>query len=423
MKRKFIPNIFFIFILTVSQLPAQHTWRPFSNNSPWNQKITADAQTDPQSKQLIDSLSLGGLYINIKDWSVPSYFIDSDTVPKVNVINSRPGVYGKGFAEPNRIPVLPWFIASPPVGEFSDNHLCIIDTNKMIEWDMWAARKNKDSIWTTGLGSVTDLRSTGVEIPWFEQEREFDSHRSRAGGFPLIAGLIRPDEIKAGKIEHALVFAYQRGKSEFFIPPASTAQATFMEMNNRYGIPMGGRIQLDPSINVDTLKLSEPCKIIARALQEYGAFNGDYAGAFVIYLDNSPSALKYWKGVINNEDLLKVFNPDFIQKHFRVIEMGNLLPGQNLEKKENGFVDFKFTGMIDVSIDWMNCSIECTAGKNVNLLKVKPEFKTVRKNSSVYIKNVKQESGKTVVNFKKAVTYKIETPGSDSLLWNVRTRK
>jgi hypothetical protein len=181
---------------------AQAGWRPFSNDSPWNRKIPAGAKADSRSSKLIDDLAKGDFSINMDDWSIPVYYVNSDTVPKMNVINSRPGIYGKGFAEPNRIPILPDFIASPPVGDFSDNHICILDTAVMLEWDMWAARKNKDGVWTTGLGAVTDLRSSGVERPWFEQKNEFDAHRSRAGGFPLIAGLIRPEEIKSGLSLH-----------------------------------------------------------------------------------------------------------------------------------------------------------------------------------------------------------------------------
>jgi len=423
MKIKFIFTSFILFLFVCNNSFGQNAWRPFNKTSIWNTKIPVDAKTDPQSAQLIDSLALGAFYINMHDWSIPVYFVNSDTIPKVNVINSRPGIYGKGFKEPNHIPVLPSFIASPPVGDFSDNHLCIIDTNKMIEWDMWAARKNKDSVWTTGLGSITDLRSTGVEKPWFEQKNEFDAHRSRAGGFPLIAGLIRPAEIKAGKIEHALVFAYQRGRSEFFIPPASTAQATINEMNNKFGIPMGGRIQLDPNIDVDSLKLNRACKIIAKALQVYGAFNGDYAGATVLYADNSPSALKEWEGVLQKEDLLRIFTPEFIKNNFRVIELGNLLPGQNLKNGQIGFYYFDFPGSVNISIDWLNSSIYCIAADSVNLKNIRPVFKTVRKNSAVTIKNVVQESCKSVVNFYKNVIYKVDVPHVGIRNWKVKIIK
>ena len=241
--------------------------------------------------------------------------------------------------------------------------------------------------------------------------------------FQLIAGLIRPDEIKTGKIDHALVFAYQRGRSEFFIPPASTAQATMNEMNNKFGIPMGGRIQLDPNINVDTLNLNRACKIIAKAIQVYGAFNGDYAGATVLYADNSPSALEEWKEVLQKEDLLKVFTPEFIKKHFRVIEMGNLLPGQNLKNGQIGFYYFDFPGSVNVSIDWLNSSVNCSAADSVNLNNIRPVFKTVRKNSIVTIKNVVQESGKSVVSFNKNVIYKVDVPGVGFRNWMITIYK
>jgi hypothetical protein len=423
MKTEKVLFVFCLALFVIDSSFAQKAWRPFSNDSHWNERIPADAKTDSQSSRLIDDLSKGDFAVNMEDWSIPVYYVNSDSVPNVNVINSRPGICGKGFAEPNHIPILPDFIASPPVGDFSDNHICILDTAKMTEWDMWAARKNRDGVWTTGLGAVTDLRSSGVEKPWFEQGNEFDAHRSRAGGFPLIAGLIRPDEIRAGKIDHALVFAYQRGRSEFFIPPASTAQATFMEMNNRFGIPMGGRIQLDPAINVDTLNLSPACKVIAKALQEYGAFNGDYAGATVLYADNSPSALRQWKGVLQKADFLTIFTPAFIQKHFRLIEMGNLLPGQNLKNGQIGFVDFSFPGAVSESIDWLNTTIGCVADASVNLTDVKPVFKTVKKESLVYIKEVKQENGKSVVKFDEDVIYKIVVPGTGSQYWTVKVRK
>ena len=419
MKRQMLLLFAPLFSLTVY---AQSPWHSFSDDSPWNQRIAADAQVDSSSRVMIEDLSIGGLYVNIDDWSVPVYYIDAGVVPRVSVINSRPGIYGRGFAEPNLIPILPDFIPSPPVGPESDNHLCIVDTVRMVEWDMWAARKDSSGAWTTGLGAVTDLRSSGVEKPWYEQQRELDAHRSRAGGFPLIAGLIRPEEIRAGRIDHALVFAYQRGRSEFFVPPASTAQATFMEMNNRSGIPMGGRIQLDPSVAVDSLPLTPAGKIIARALQEYGAFNGDYAGATVLYADNSPAALRQWKGVLEKTDLLKVFTSAFIKKHLRVIKIGSLLPGQNLKNGRGGFLEFTFPGVLRTSLDWLTASIVCEVNDTIGLAGVRPVFRTVMKNSTVFVRRVRQKSGVTQVDLRRRIRYVVNVPKSGSTIWTVEVR-
>ena len=306
-------------------------WRPFSSDSPWNQRIPATAATDRESTALIgDFASRGPLFINIRDWSVPVYFVDSDHTPKRDVGDSRPGVYGAGFEFPRAIPIPEEAVASPPFTDDSDNHLCIVDKAKQLEWGMWAARKDAAGRWFTGLGAVTDLSGTGVAPPWFASPREFDAHRARASGFPLIAGLILLDEIKAGHIDHALVFAYDHCRGGLFIPPASTAQVVTPAINDRTGIPMGGSIQLDPAFDVEHSGLSKSGKIIARALQQYGAYCGDFAGANVIYAENSPAAVRQWEGVLRPDELTAVFTSEFIRAHFRVIAMGNLMPGQNL---------------------------------------------------------------------------------------------
>ena len=180
--------LIFLFLFHVSiSAQSKKVWRPFSDTSPWNQKISKNTKPDINSKALIeDFASRGPLYINIKDWSIPLYIVNSDSTPKHNVQDSRPGVFGKGFDFPRQVPIPKNAIASPPLN--GDNHLCIIDTVKNLEWGMWWARQNKALQWITGLGAVTNLSGSGVADPWYVSEREFDSHRARAGGFP-------PDEL------------------------------------------------------------------------------------------------------------------------------------------------------------------------------------------------------------------------------------
>jgi hypothetical protein len=130
------------------------------------------------------------------------------------------------------------------------------------------------------------------------------SHGARACGFPLSAGLITVEEMQQGKIEHALVLAYPHIRSHWYTPPASTAQVTTSQAIPTRGIPCGGHIQLDPALDVNSLPLSASGKIIARALQEYGAYVGDFAGAIVIYADASPTAQAAWShGLLSNGEV------------------------------------------------------------------------------------------------------------------------
>jgi hypothetical protein len=339
------PFLLLLFLPLVAA--AAPVWRPFSADSPWNTRIPDTAASDRDSPALIaDLASRGPWLINIKDWSISVYFVDATVTPRHNVGDLRPGIYGAGFAFPRRIPIPDGAIASPPVGDHSDNHLCVIDRTLGLEWGMWAARQDATGRWLTGLGAVTDLNGTGVAPPWFDSARELDSHRARAGGFPLIAGLIRVEEIKAGRIEHALAFAYDHCRTGLFVPPASTSQVTQFEAVDSRGIPMGGRLQLDPAWDVAHSGLSRAGKIIARALQEYGAYCSDYAGANVLYAENAPSAVQAWTGVLAPQDLAVIFNPEFIRKHFRVIDLGSLLPGQNLSVPPPYLVALSFAGQI-----------------------------------------------------------------------------
>jgi hypothetical protein len=50
----------------------------------------------------------------------------------------------------------------------------------------------------------------------------------------------------------------------------------------------------------------------------------------VLYAENSPKAVAAWNGLLSSDDLAAVFTPQMIAKHFRVLAMGTLLPGQNL---------------------------------------------------------------------------------------------
>jgi hypothetical protein len=107
-----------------------------------------------------------------------------------------------------------------------------------------------------------------------------------------------------------------------FTSPASTAQARVGDdaISTR-GIPCGGRLQFDPRVDLDALDLSRSGRIIMRALQEYGAYVGDYSGALTLYAENSAAAQAFWStGVLEMYELLGRID----MARFRVIEIGTL---------------------------------------------------------------------------------------------------
>ncbi len=419
MNLRILPAFVFVLACSARAQGAPAVWRPFSSDSPWNQRIAADAASDPASAALIaDFASRGPLHINIMDWSIPVYFVDAEHTPRQDVADSRPGIYGQGFEFPRRIPIPDGAAPSPPAE--GDNHLCIIDRAQHLEWGMWWARQDAAGRWSTGLGAVTDLSGTGVSAPWFAVKRDLDAHRARASGFPLIAGLILVDEIKAGRIDHALVFAYDHCRTGFFVPPASTAQVTVPGTRNSFGIPMGGRIQLDPRWDVENAGLSASGKIIARALQNYGAYCGDYADGNVLFAENSPDALRAWAGVLRSEELEAIFTPAMIREHFQVLDMGNVLPGQNCEIPPPYVTSFRFVEpAASAKIDYFTRKISLVVPAGSDLKRLVPRFTVFRPETRVLVDGAEQTKWQTIQDFSSPVVYQLVSPEGAATAWTV----
>jgi hypothetical protein len=187
-----------------------------------------------------------------------------------------------------------------------------------MEWGFWNA--DDSSGWQVGVAATMDLTSSGVRPPTADNPW-WAGQGPRACGFSLIAGLMTVDEIKAGAIEHALIIAYPHIRSRYYTPPASSAQAGNGDAQPTRGVPCGGHVQLDPTLDLSTLGLSPTGLIIARALQKYGAFIGDYSGAVSIYADASPTAQAYWNsGVLSNGEAQKI-----PLSRFRVLQAPGML--------------------------------------------------------------------------------------------------
>jgi hypothetical protein len=305
-------------------------WRPFSDQSPWNMPIASDAAVDATSTTLIaDFSSIAGqtqFWINIQDYSVPVYWVDSTTTPMVTV---TAGMGGTGFrigaasvsvAAGSGLAPIPAG-ATPAAG--SDMHLAIIDRGAHTEWGFWDAASGSSG-WTAGEASTLDLAGTGVrpperDTPWWA------GHGPRACGYGLINGLITAEDLGCGAIEHALVIAYPHVRSRYYTPPASTAQGTTTDAIATRGVLCGGHIQLDPTLDVTALGLSATGVMIARALQKYGAFVGDYSGAVSLYADASATATAaYANGVLGNDTAQGI-----PLDRFRVLQIGTTYDNGN----------------------------------------------------------------------------------------------
>jgi hypothetical protein len=287
-----------------SPSPPSAVWRPFNASSPWNTPIGANPALEADSAALINafirSTPFGDhLDVNIARFSIPLYQASANTPQQtvaVGLGGEGWGAGGLGASGPMPIP------AGATPDESSDAHMAVITADRTKEYGCFNMNFNRTraGVWYADLCATSDLTGSGVRPfatvanPWWA------AHGARACGYPLVAGLIRADEIRAGRIDHALVVAYPGLRRNRFMSPASTNS----DIGADYGIPCGGRIQFDPGIDVTKLGLSPSGVTIMRALQQYGAYVGDYSGALSMYADNSPDARAYWSsGVLDTYEL------------------------------------------------------------------------------------------------------------------------
>jgi hypothetical protein len=185
-----------------------------------------------------------------------------------------------------------------------DGHLSVIDPFKMTAWEFSKFQSAPNG----GMPSCTtfniwDLRGPGVAD---SSGKRWLTRGGRGSGFPEIAGLLRPEELKENEIRHALVFTFSKNRRSdddrhIFMPPA--ARSDGKHIGSQYPIE-GMRFQLNPALtekDFDTWGLNREGKLVARALQKYGMFDGDNGGAMKVQVQLlAPSAeenVKAWEAI------------------------------------------------------------------------------------------------------------------------------
>lgn len=261
------------------------SWRPFSDASPWNTPIPADAPTHPDSGIIMTLVRREASHLRLpKIYTIPVWVVDADAIRPVTV--KSPKIYDTWDRDEDGVsdvgvPVTDAMWAEPT----SDGHLCVVDPAKMIAWEFSRFRFPKDGTPSCTTFNIWDLTGTGVGVPY--AGKRWWARGGRGSGFPIIAGLIRPEELAAGEIRHALEVSFPKnGRGEhgktLFIPPACRSDG--QNAGRQYPI-MGMLFQLDPALGereFDAWGLNREAKIVARALQKYGMYLGDTGGAMAL---------------------------------------------------------------------------------------------------------------------------------------------
>src|SRR5205823_10159290 len=150
----------------------------------------------------------------------------------------------------------------------SDHHLVVIDSGTGQEVDMRLPSYNAATrSWSAGARYLTEPSGWGGTCA-----EKKHCGGAVAAGFAAFGGIVRPEEIAQGHIDHALFFTTPYTRRDYIACPATHTDG---RTDDAAAIPEGARIQLDPAFSVEPQPLPRWEKVIAHALQKYGAFLGD----------------------------------------------------------------------------------------------------------------------------------------------------
>jgi hypothetical protein len=188
-----------------------------------------------------------------------------------------------------------------------DGWFTVFDISKPSAYDLWRARREDDGSISSQVMRKWDLDGSGFQAP--------QAVSARGSGLPLFAGLIRPKELQAGLINHALAISVPGPAQGVFVQPASATDG-----NGRVSsLPEGARIRLKAGVEVSTPTdpvTGKPIRLtsqqrrmadaIVAALRTYGAIVVDRAAVPTLYAQRDVTA-----DMIAGNELINLHLDDF----------------------------------------------------------------------------------------------------------------
>jgi hypothetical protein len=177
-------------------------WRPFKSTSPFNTALPSSPKLAPNSALEVKHMlaygwSFGGStrgYGVPRDGTHPVYFA-TDSDPEMT-ITCKHDFGADSCTGANRVNIGGRRIHVPAGArpeDDSDAHMTVIETATGAEYDLWDTTVSGSTL-AAGSGAEVNV-STGNGT----------GGGGNAAGFALSAGLLRPSELAAGRIDHALV--------------------------------------------------------------------------------------------------------------------------------------------------------------------------------------------------------------------------
>ena len=152
----------------------------------------------------------------------------------------------------------------PSAKPTDDRHVLYIDTagatGNCTLYELYQAQNWTGPDWKAANGAIWHLGSNMTRtVGWTSAD---------AAGLPIMPGLVRYDEVKAGEIRHAIRFTMVNSQQAYILPATHAAGTTTTS-----DPPMGLRLRLKANVNVKMP--SAEATVLITALKKYGVMLAD----------------------------------------------------------------------------------------------------------------------------------------------------
>ncbi|HEX5469755.1 MAG TPA: hypothetical protein VFW80_11980 [Gaiellaceae bacterium] len=153
-------------------------------------------------------------------------------------------------------------------GAEGDRHAVIVDADSCKLYELFALYPS----WSAGSGAIWSLTSNALRpAGWTSAD---------AAGLPILPGLVRYEEVAAGRIDHAIRFTVSHSRRGYTYPARHYASSR----TSRSLPPMGLRLRLRRHYPVASFP--RQARIVLKALKRYGMIVADNGTSW--YLSGAP---------------------------------------------------------------------------------------------------------------------------------------
>lgn len=240
----------------------------FPADNPWNKDISK-APLHPNSAQYMARMAaLGGNQKLHADFgSNPAYGIPFVVVPANQpLVPITFTAYGDE-SDPGPYPVPLNASVEGGANATGDRHVLVLQQGACKLFELYRAFRT-GSGWSADSGAVFDLNSNALRpAGWTSAD---------AAGLPILPGLVRYDEVKSGKITHALRFTVSKTQRAYINPATHWASS----ITDAGYLPMGARLRLKADYDISSY--TGDARVILEALKTYGMIVADNGSNYFI---------------------------------------------------------------------------------------------------------------------------------------------